>query len=67
MSQTTQAKNDGILIHLNAQEIHEISSRIDAAIRAGGSQAAYALIPIEQKIRAAVEQAQKPAQEEKTE
>lgn len=56
-----------ITVTLNQQEIHEISSRIDAAIRAGGSQAAYALIPIEQKIRAAVEQAQKPAQEEKTE
>lgn len=56
-----------ITVTLNQQEIHEISSRIDAAIRAGGSQAAYALIPIEQKIRAAVEQAQKSSQEEKTE
>lgn len=53
--------SQGVILHLNEQELNEISVRIDAAIRAGGSQAAYALIPIEQKLRQAVEQSQAQA------
>jgi hypothetical protein len=58
MKQENINAQDGVLVHFNQQDYQELSARIDSAIRAGGSQAAYALLPIEQKVRQAFEQSQ---------